>query len=309
MKLRNLFNSFRKYNKPSTSTDCSREFSVVYPATVSPQLSPHDIPDHVEKPVYYLTGDPGPSQTFIDVKNDESIEKMKESCKLARSILNQCGQILKPGLTTNAIDELVNQLSFQAGAYPSPLNYRKFPKSVCTSVNNCVCHGIPDSRPLVSGDIINVDITVFINGVHGDCSETFMVGDVDDDGKELVDVARKCLYHGIEQCGPGKPFAGIGAAIESYLRGTRYKVVPAFTGHGIGKYFHGPPDIYHCRNSFPGVMKAGMTFTVEPAVSAGTELLYLLEDEWTAVTRDEARSAQFEHTVLITDEGVEILTL
>jgi len=309
MKLRNLVERFKKFkNSTVSSPESSRQYSVVYPQDVSPQFNSNNIPETVARPPYYLSGDPGPSPNFIDLKNAEQIEKMRHSCSLARSILNKCGQLVKPGVRTEQIDELVTQLSFDAGAYPSPLNYRKFPKSVCTSVNNCVCHGIPDSRELESGDIVNVDVTVFINGVHGDCSETFLVGQVDKAGQELVAMARNCLHEGIEQCGPGKPFTGIGAAIEEYLQGTQYKVVPAFTGHGIGKYFHGPPDIYHCRNSFPGVMKAGMTFTVEPAISEGTHLLYLLEDGWTAVTRDGSRSAQFEHTVLITDDGVEILT-
>jgi len=233
---------------------------------------------------------------------------MREACTLARRVLTEAGKLAKVGITTNEIDDLVTHLAFDAGAYPSPLNYRNFPKSVCTSVNNCVCHGIPDSRQLEDGDIINIDITVFLNGHHGDCSETFLVGEVDKAGQELVKVAREALYVGIEQCGPDRLFNGIGAAIQSYVHQQGFRVIPAFTGHGIGTFFHGPPDIYPCRNSYPGRMKPGMTFTVEPAVSEGSPEVAILSDKWTAVSPDDSRSAQFEHTVLVTEEGVQILT-
>jgi len=285
-----------------------RDFSLVYPATVSPQLDPALIPGHIVGPPYYKSGDPGAGPSSPEIKDKDSVQAMRRSCRLAKQILDQCGKMLNPGVTTEEIDKLVTELAFSAGAYPSPLNYRNFPKSVCTSVNNCVCHGIPDSRPLESGDIINVDITVFKDGFHGDCSKTFLVGDVDEQGVELVNVAEQALYKGIEQCSPGNTFAGIGEVIENFLSTTQFKVIPAFTGHGIGTYFHGPPDIYHCRNTYPGVMKPGMIFTVEPAISEGTGRIYILDDQWTAITRDGSRSAQFEHTVLITETGVEILT-
>merc|ERR1719193_2053786 len=255
-----------------------------------------------------MSGDPGNQNQIIDIKNEKAIEGMRRACKLARRILDECAQMVEPGITTDRIDKLVTDLSFAADAYPSPLNYRNFPKSVCTSVNNCICHGIPDSRPLQYGDIINVDITVFKDGFHGDCSETFLVGQVDEAGVELVDTAKAALHVGIDQCGPGKTFSGIGAAIQDFISKTRFSVVPVFTGHGIGQYFHGPPDVFHCRNTYPGVMKPGMTFTIEPAISEGTDKIYLLDDNWTAVTMDGSRSAQFEHTILITDSGIEILT-
>eukprot|EP00092_Neocalanus_flemingeri_P030434 GFUD01033036.1.p1 GENE.GFUD01033036.1~~GFUD01033036.1.p1 ORF type:complete len:325 (-),score=80.48 GFUD01033036.1:89-1063(-) len=295
--------------KPPPRPPADKTYSVVKPGSVSPRLKPSELPQHVRPPPYYLTGVPPQSPNYHEVKTAESIQCMREACSLARRVLTEASKLAKVGNTTDLIDELVTQLSFEAGAYPSPLNYRNFPKSVCTSVNNCVCHGIPDSRPLEDGDIINIDITVFLNGHHGDCSETFLVGEVDMAGQELVKVAREALYVGIDQCGPGKLFNGIGAAIQSFVNSQGLRVIPSFTGHGIGTYFHGPPDIYPCRNSYPGRMKPGMTFTVEPAVSEGSPEVAILSDGWTAVSPDDSRSAQFEHTVLITEEGVEILTL
>jgi len=282
-------------------------YSVVFPGRVSPQLNYKDIPEHIKPPPYFVTGSPS-SHNHIDIKTEEEISRLRRTCKLAKSILNECEQLVKPGVTTDEIDQLVTELSFNAGAYPSPLNYRNFPKSVCTSVNNCICHGIPDDRALQDGDIINVDVTVFREGVHGDCSFTYLVGDVDVSGQRLVEITKESLQVGLDQCGPGKPFSGIGNAIENYLKRTEFLPVPSFTGHGIGQYFHGPPDIYPCKNHYPGVMTAGMVFTVEPAVSEGGTDLEILEDGWTAVTRDNSRSAQFEHTILITDDGYEALT-
>lgn len=286
----------------------SKKYSIVNPQQMSPQISPSSIPAHVCLPPYYISSDPGLSPDYPEIKSEESIGLMRESCALASRILRDCGKMVAQGVTTDQIDQFVTQAAFENGAYPSPLNYRNFPKSVCTSVNNCVCHGIPDNRPLENGDIINVDITVYLNHHHGDCSATFKIGDVDDDGVRLVDTARECLYEGLAQCGPGKPFSKIGTAVEKHAAKRGFKVVPAFTGHGIGKYFHGPPDIFHCRNYYPGVMKPGMVFTVEPAISEGTHEIVILEDGWTALTEDDSRSAQFEHTILITQEGIEILT-
>jgi len=294
--------------RPSQSVRPDKNFSIVKPAIVSARFKPSDLPTHVKPPGYYLSGVPPPSPRHPEIKTEESIQCMREACSLARRILTEASKLAVPGTSTDSIDKLVTQLAFDAGAYPSPLNYRGFPKSVCTSVNNCVCHGVPDSRLLVDGDIINIDITVYLNEHHGDCSETFLVGDVDESAKELVKVAKSALYVGIEQCGPDKLFSTIGAAIQSYVTYKGFKVIPAFTGHGIGRYFHGPPDIYPCRNSYPGKMKPGMTFTVEPAVSEGSHEVKILDDGWTAVSPDNSRSAQFEHTVLITEDGVELLT-
>nr|CAD7457988.1 unnamed protein product [Timema tahoe] len=212
------------------------------------------------------------------------------------------------GKTTDDIDKLVHKLAIDNEAYPSPLHYKGFPKSVCTSVNNVACHGIPDDRPLEDGDIINIDVTVYLNGFHGDCSSTFLVGNVDEKGRKLVQVTKECLYRAIEHCKPGRFFNSLGEEIENTARKFGLTVIPAFAGHGIGSYFHGPPDIYHCYNSYPGRMLPGMTFTIEPVIAQGSENIVILEDGWTAVTEDTGRAAQFEHTVLITETGVEVLT-
>jgi methionyl aminopeptidase len=202
-----------------------------------------------------------------------------------------------------------HKLCLSRGAYPSPLNYHGFPKSVCTSVNNCACHGIPDDRSLKTGDMISVDITVYIGGVHGDCCQTFVVGGkVDEAGRSLVEVAERCLGAGLDSCGPGKKFSQIGVAIDKCARSAGFTVVPAFTGHGVGAYFHGPPDIYHVPNTYPGVMEPGMIFTVEPCITEGDREIEIQEDGWTANTVDNARAAQFEHTVLVVDDGIEVLT-
>ena len=191
-------------------------FSIVRPQEVSPQLAASAIPGHVSPPPYYRTGEPGPSPDSPEVKTPEAIAGMRTACSLARRILNEASQLARPGVRTQEIDEAVTRLAFEAGAYPSPLNYRGFPKSVCTSVNNVVCHGIPDSRALEDGDIINIDVTVFIAGHHGDCSETYLVtsGDPGEEehtgARRLLEVARGALQVGIDQCGPGRHFSGIG---------------------------------------------------------------------------------------------------
>lgn len=177
-------------------------------------------------------------------------------------------------------------------------------------MNNIACHGIPDDRPLENGDIINVDITVYLNHFHGDCSKTFFVGDVDERGQYLVHHNEQALAKAIEICRPGQPFNAIGKAISKYAKEVDLRIVPAFIGHGIGTFFHGPPEVFHFANDFPvGIMAPGMTFTIEPIFSLGTEELELWEDGWTTSTVDESRTSQFEHTILITDDGCEILTL
>lgn len=250
------------------------------------------------------------------------IKKQMEGCKT---------KYFQEGQTTDQIDELVHVLTLSNGAYPSPLHYRNFPKSVCTSVNNVACHGIPDDRPLCNGDIINVDITVgkskltqtgeenrkkrnfpfkvYLNGFHGDCSKTFLVGDVDKSGRDLVGATEFVLEETIKRVRPGQRINEIGRFIEQVSRSLKYNVIPCFIGHGIGRFFHGPPDIYHVDNPYPGILKPGMTFTIEPILTPGEPEIEILEDDWTAVTVDNAWTAQAEHTVLITDSGCEILTV
>ncbi|KAM4697469.1 methionine aminopeptidase 1D, mitochondrial isoform 3-T3 [Rhinophrynus dorsalis] len=212
------------------------------------------------------------------------------------------------GMTTEAVDALVHENIIIHNAYPSPLGYGGFPKSVCTSVNNVVCHGIPDSRPLQDGDIINIDVTVYFQGYHGDTSETFLVGNVDKRGQVLVDVARRCRDEAIAQCLPGAPLSVIGNTISRIARENDFQVCPYFVGHGIGSFFHGHPEIWHHENDNCLRMEEGMAFTIEPIIMEGSPDYKILKDKWTAVSTDNKRSAQFEHTIVITSGGAEILT-
>lgn len=213
-------------------------------------------------------------------------------------------------MTTDDIDAIVYDEAIKNAAYPSPLRYAHFPKSVCTSVNNIACHGIPDDRKLEEGDIINIDVTVYLNKYHGDTSKTFLVGNVDERGKYLVHHNERALEEAIKVCKPGQPFNVIGSTISKYANEVDLRVVPAFIGHGIGSFFHGPPEIYHFENDIDvGVMQPGMTFTIEPIFSLGTHEIELWPDAWTTSTIDGSRTSQFEHTILITEDGCEILTL
>ncbi|KAL0901379.1 hypothetical protein ABMA27_006655 [Loxostege sticticalis] len=279
-------------------------YEIVVPVETTPSRI---VPENIELPDY-ITGKLLIIPKWPEVKDEEQIDGMRQSCRLASDILSKIRTFVKPGITTDKIDEMVHTLSIEAGAYPSPLHYKGFPKSVCTSVNNVAVHGIPDLRPLEDGDIVNVDITVFFKGYHGDCSRTFPVGDIDDRGLQLIGVTEECLKHAINHCGPDVPFREIGAKIYSHAKRNGLTVLPAFVGHGIGKYFHGPPEIHHSRNRYPGLMKPGMTFTIEPALSHGSEKVVILEDGWTVITDDGSRAAQAEHTILITEHGAEILT-
>jgi methionyl aminopeptidase len=204
----------------------------------------------------------------------------------------------------------VHDACIARGAYPSPLNYHHYPKSVCTSVNEVICHGIPDSRSLQDGDIVNLDVTTFVGGVHGDTNATFCVGDIDPVSRRLVDVTEECMWHGIEAVRPGQPLSDIGRAIENHAKQHRLGVVRAFIGHGIGQQFHTDiqvPHYYDERASM--VMRPGMTFTIEPMITLGTwQHKMVFDDDWTAITADGKRTAQFEHTCLVTDDGVEVLT-
>ncbi|XP_063822805.1 methionine aminopeptidase 1D, mitochondrial isoform X2 [Ostrinia nubilalis] len=279
-------------------------YEIVVPEETTPSRT---VPDSIEFPDY-ISGKLLIIPKSPEVKDAEQLEGMRQSCKIASSILHKMQTFIKPCITTDKIDELVHRLSIEAGAYPSPLHYKGFPKSVCTSVNNVAVHGIPDLRALQDGDIVNVDITVYYKGYHGDCSKTFPVGNVDDRGLQLIGVTEECLQHAIKHCGPDVPFREIGARIYRRAKRNGLTVLPAFVGHGIGKYFHGPPEIYHSKNRYPGLMKPGMTFTIEPALSHGSENTVILEDGWTVITEDGSRAAQAEHTILITEHGAEILT-
>jgi methionyl aminopeptidase len=244
------------------------------------------------------------------VKTEETIEKMRVAGKVAAEVLRLAGEMVAPGVTTEEIDIYVHQLCIERNAYPSPLNYNGYPKSVCTSVNEVICHGIPDSRALVDGDIINIDVTTYIGGVHGDTNATFFAGDVDAASRDLVKVTEECMWHGIEAVKPGRPLSDIGRAIETHAKKHHYGVVRAFIGHGIGELFHGDIQVLHYYDERANmIMRPGMTFTIEPMITMGTwQHKMVFDDDWTAITADGKRTAQFEHTMLVTDDGVDVLT-
>jgi methionyl aminopeptidase len=273
-------------------------------------LSPwRTVPAEISRPDYAETGDPV-RRPESRVKSPEVIERMRGACRAAAEVLEIGAAAIAPGVTTDAIDAIVHQAYIDRGGYPSTLNYRGYPKSLCTSVNEVICHGIPDDRALRDGDIVNLDVTIFLDGVHGDTNATFFVGDVDEASRRLVEVTRECLARGIAAVKPGQPFSDIGRAIEDHATANNYEVVRAFVGHGIGEQFHTDLQIPHYfEPRFTAIMETGMIFTIEPMISMGTGQHRIWSDDWTAVTADGSRTAQFEHTVLVTDDGVEILTL
>ncbi|MCP4603875.1 MAG: type I methionyl aminopeptidase [Proteobacteria bacterium] len=245
----------------------------------------------------------------LTIKGNHQLEAMRRACRLAAQTLEETAKILKPGIKTDDINEFVHKYTVERGATPAPLNYRGFPKSVCTSINEVICHGIPGPRKLQSGDIINVDVTSIVDGWHGDVSATFFIGTPSDETRRLVEVTRTCLERGIAEVKPGARIGDIGAAIQKYAESNGYSVVRDFVGHGIGRQFHEAPQIPHFGKKGRGLrLKSGMTFTIEPMINQGVWQLHTLEDGWTAVTNDGKLSAQFEHTIAVTENGVEILT-
>jgi methionyl aminopeptidase len=235
---------------------------------------------------------------------------MRRACAAARRVLDRALAAVRPGLATDELDRLVHEACLEEGGYPSPLNYLGFPKSVCTSVNEVICHGIPDARPLEEGDLVNVDVTIYLDGVHGDVSETCAVGAVDDASRALMETARECLRLGVGAVRPGARVRDIGRAIEAHAQARGCGVVRAFVGHGIGELFHMDPQVPHYYDpAADAELRPGMTFTVEPMINQGTWKHRSWDDGWTAVTADLRRSAQYEHTVLVTGSGVEVLTL
>lgn len=266
------------------------------------------MPDHILKPPYVNSHHTPGIASGPEIHDEMGKECMRASGKLAAQVLEYAGTLVQPGITTDEIDKAVHQMIVDNGAYPSPLGYGGFPKSVCTSINECICHGIPDSRALEDGDIINIDVTVYLNGYHGDTSATFFCGDVDEDAKKLVQVTRECLQKAILRCAPGVEFKQIGKTIHDHADKFRFAVVRQFVGHGVGRVFHADPVILHFRNNERGCMILGQTFTIEPMLTMGSTRSVIWDDNWTAVTEDGSLSAQFEHTILITENGAEILT-
>ncbi|KAK9410724.1 methionine aminopeptidase 1D mitochondrial [Crotalus adamanteus] len=288
---------------------CHRQknaYQVVWPADVSPA---HPVPKHIKQPDYVTTGILPDMGDEIDLKNEDQIQRLRQACQLARHVLLLAVRSVKVGMTTEEIDYLVHHEIIKHNGYPSPLGFKGFPKSVCTSVNNVVSHGIPDSRPLQDGDIINIDVTVYLNGYHGDTSETLLVGNVDKAGQKLVEVARKCRDEGIAVCRPGAPFSIIGNTISNIAHQNGFQVCPYIGGHGIGTNLHSNPEVWQHANENDILMEKGMAFTIEPVIMEGMIECYLLDDDWTLISADLKRSAVFEHTIVITDKGAEILTL
>ena len=247
----------------------------------------------------------------VTIKTPSEQDKMRVAGRLAADVLDMIAAHVKPGITTGELDQICHKYIVETqDAIPAPLNYRGFPKSICTSINHVVCHGIPGERQLKSGDVLNIDITVIKDEYHGDTSRMFFVGKPGVQAERLAKVAFEALWLGIEQLGPGKHLGNIGQAIQEHVEKNRCSVVREYCGHGIGRVFHEDPQVLHYGQAGTGmVLKAGMTLTVEPMVNAGKRHVRLLPDGWTVVTKDHTLSAQWEHTVLITDTGHEVLTL
>lgn len=248
---------------------------------------------------------------MISIKSAREIEKMRATCNLATATMEYIEQFIKPGVSTEELNKLCHDYIVEHGAYPSPLNYHGFPKSICTSKNEIICHGIPSKKDIVKdGDILNIDITTHLNGFHGDTNKTFYVGNVDPKVQKLVEVTYQCMIEGIKQVKPGAHIGDIGAVIEELAHSHGYTVVEEYCGHGIGREFHEEPQVVHVgtRGTGPEI-KAGMTFTIEPMINLGSRHCKVLKDNWTVITKDKKWSAQFEHTILVTETGFEILTL
>ena len=247
----------------------------------------------------------------VTIKTAEEQGKMRVAGRLAADVLDMIGEHVEPGVTTDELNRICHDyITGVQQATPAPLNYRGFPKSICTSINHVVCHGIPGERRLKAGDVVNIDVTVIKNGFHGDTSRMFFVGKPNIQAKRLSDITFEGMWLGIGELGPGKKLGDVGAAIQQHVEKHRFSIVREYCGHGIGRMFHEDPQVLHYGSPGTGMeLKAGMTLTVEPMVNAGKAAVKLLPDGWTVVTKDHSLSAQWEHTVLITETGHEVLTL
>jgi methionyl aminopeptidase len=280
--------------------------SVLVPGVVSPRLS---VPAAILRPEY--VGRKAPERyTGGEVKDADTIARMRVAGRIAAQALQEVGRHVRPGVTTDELDRVGHDFLVDRGAYPSTLGYKGFPKSLCTSLNEVICHGIPDSTVVTDGDIVNIDITAYIGGVHGDTNATFLAGEVGDQARLLVERTHEATMRAIKAVAPGRAINVVGRVIESYARRFGYGVVRDFTGHGIGTAFHSGLVVPHYDDPRADtVMEPGMTFTIEPMLTLGTYEYEIWDDEWTVVTADRRWSAQFEHTVLVTHDGYEILTL
>jgi methionyl aminopeptidase len=279
--------------------------TTVRPGRVSPM---RQVPAQITRPEY--VGRKYPRIGEPNVKDPCTIQAMRVAGRIAALALAEVGKHVEPGVTTDELDRVGHEFLVDHGAYPSTLGYRGYPKSLCSSLNEVICHGIPDDTVVADGDIVNIDITAFIGGVHGDTNATFLAGDVDEESRLLVERTQEATMRGIKVVAPGRALNVIGRVIESYARRFGYGVVRDFTGHGIGTTFHSGLIVPHFDDpDADTIMEPGMTFTIEPMLTLGTIDYDVWPDGWTAVTKDRKRTAQFEHTVLVTDTGHEILTL
>lgn len=276
------------------------------PGVVSPR---RPVPAHIVKPEYVGRKEPRRQRTESDVQDQQTIERMRVAGRLAARALQEVGKHVAPGVTTDELDALGHDYLVDNGAYPSTLGYKGFPKSCCTSLNEVICHGIPDSTVINDGDIVNIDITAFIDGVHGDTNATFFAGDVSEDARLLVERTQEATTRAINAVKPGRPLSVVGRVIEAYAKRFGYGVVRDFMGHGIGESFHSGLFVPHYDDpTLTTVLEPGMTFTIEPMLTLGTHAWHMWPDGWTVVTADGQWSAQFEHTILVTDNGAQILT-
>jgi methionyl aminopeptidase len=277
------------------------------PGLVSPLRA---VPSTIVRPEY--VGKVGPREfTGSDVYTPEQVELIRESGRIAAGAIEAAAAEIRPGVTTEHLDRIAHEFMLDHGAYPSTLGYRGFPKSSCTSVNEVICHGIPDTTELIDGDLINIDVTAYKNGMHGDLNKTFVVGDAAEETIDLVERTREALNRGIKSVAPGRQINVIGRTIESYAKRFGYGVVRDFTGHGVGAAFHSGLIVphYDAAPRFDDVMEIGMVFTIEPMLTLGTIAWDQWADDWTVTTRDKKLTAQFEHTLVVTERGAEILTL
>ena len=266
------------------------------------------VPANIARPEY--VGKKAPRLGEQDVKDADTLARMRVAGKLAAQALQEVGRAVRPGVTTDYLDQVGHDFLVAHGAYPSTLGYRGYPKSLCTSLNEVICHGIPDDTVVADGDIVNIDITAFIGGVHGDTNATFLAGNVDEESRLLVERTHEAMMRGIRAVKPGRPLNAVGRVIESYAKRFGYGVIRDFTGHGIGTTFHSGLIVPHYDDPVTDVtMEVGMTFTIEPMLTLGVISYDMWDDGWTAVTRDRKRTAQFEHTLVVTEDGSEILTL
>ncbi|MEV4354281.1 type I methionyl aminopeptidase [Nonomuraea sp. NPDC049625] len=279
--------------------------TLLQPGRVSPMRK---VPAHIERPEY--VGKKRPKTGESDVKSPEIIERMRVAGRIAAQALDEVAKHIRPGVTTDELDRVGHEFLIDHGAYPSTLGYKGYPKSLCTSINEVICHGIPDDTVLQDGDIVNVDITAYIGGVHGDTDATYLVGEVDEESRLLVERTREAMMRAIRAVAPGRQLNVVGRVIEAYAKRFGYGVVRDFTGHGIGTSFHSGLMVPHYDDpSLRVELVPGMTFTIEPMLTLGTIEYDIWPDKWTAVTKDRKRTAQFEHTIVVTDTGSEILTL